>query len=224
MDGGAGEGEALRVDLGPTNAVRYVWQLMRMSFEQLEERCGADAAFYLRFESYVMRLLLVVLVFGLAVLLPIYTTGEGILVSADNGFDRLTASNLGVGDPKLWATVASVYLNSALCWLLTVYLFRKQSYSSRVRALKLKDFTVHMTGLPKHVHDEEQLKAYIEKRAAVTVHEVVISENLDELHSIHKQTKHTIAVLERAQVSFFFFSCLFFFSPLSPQGLQCSLQ
>ncbi len=190
---------------GPKNVFLFVWHLMRLSGTRLEVLCGPDAGHYLRFHRSVLLVLGIATFFGLAVLLPIYLSGSGIVVvdenvTAVNPFDQTTASNLGVGDPKLWVTVVSVLLNSCLCWVLALWMLRVQADGPRAKVLSVKDFTVHVRNFPKDVLDEVLLSDFFEEVLQLKPEICVISPDLEVLHTVHRQVKQTLAELERVRV------------------------
>ncbi len=212
LDGVSPHGVTAEAALGPVNPVLFVWRLMRMSATRLELVCGADGAHYLRFTRMALLALAISTVFGLACLLPIYVSGTGILngcattdpllPSCDNitlQFDLTTASNLAVGDSKLWATVFSVFLNSTLCWVLALWMLRVQSQGPRAKVLSVKDFTVHIRHFPTDVMDEGLLAEFFWEALELRPEECVVSPNLEALHAMHRETKQTLAALERAK-------------------------
>lgn len=189
---------------GSSNVLIFVWELMRLTGTRLEVICGADAAHYLRFHRSVLMMLGATTFFGLVVLLPIYLSGDGIVVvdnnvTSVNPFDLTTASNLGVGDPKLWVTVVSVLLNSTLCWLLALWMLRVQADGPRAKVLSVKDFTVHIRHFPVDVLDEQLLADFFEEIVQERPEVCVISPDLAELHEVHREVKQTLASLERAR-------------------------
>jgi hypothetical protein len=61
-----------------------------MTSEQLFQRCGRDAAYYLKFEKYVLAALSVMTAVGLGLLLPLYITSDGITGSPECGLRSLS--------------------------------------------------------------------------------------------------------------------------------------
>jgi hypothetical protein len=190
---------------GSSNVFLFIWHLFRLSGARLEIVCGGDAAHYLRFHRSVLIVLCLCTGFGLVVLLPVYLSGSGIVVVDQNitsvsPFDLTTASNLGVGDPKLWVTVVSVMLNSSLCWVLVLWMLRVQADGPRAKVLSIKDFTVHIRNFPQDVLDEGLLSDFFSEVLEMRPEACVVSPDLQVLHEAHHEVKETLAELERVRV------------------------
>lgn len=186
-------------DLGPANVCVFLWRLITMGSAEIQRKCGADAAHYLRFEKYVLLVLSISTVFGLCVLLPVNLSGSGISVGDGSSFEQTTALNLGLGDAKLWTVVVSVLLNSLLIYGLVLWLFRVQAFGGwRVPSLSVKDFSIHISGFPKTCLDQALLKEFFQETLGSRVHAAVIAPDLSGLRSVHKRAKKVLVALERA--------------------------
>lgn len=115
---------------------------------------GIDAVVYMRFLKLCIKISLVIMPYGIAVLLPLNYYGKGGL----NGLDRVALSNVTEGSPKLWAhLVAAWFYTAIICYLLyeewKVYIMYRQEYltcgKGHQYAVLLRDLSVKVR---KHVY------------------------------------------------------------------------
>ncbi len=95
----------------------------------------------------------------------------------------LCAKPLGAADPKLWAVLVSLVLNSFLMYLLVARIFHTQMLELEgVPSLALADFAVQFSGLPLRLQNEEELREVMERHGPVF--DCVIGANLDGVYGV----------------------------------------
>lgn len=90
---------------------------------------GIDALVYMRFLKLCVKIALVIMPCGIAVLLPLNYYGNGSL----HGLDKVAMSNIKEGSSKVWAhLVAAWFYTVIICYLLyeewKVYIMYRQEY------------------------------------------------------------------------------------------------
>ena len=90
---------------------------------------GIDALVYMRFLKLCVKIALVIMPYGIAVLLPLNYYGNGSL----HGLDKVAMSNIKEGSSKVWAhLVAAWFYTMIICYLLyeewKVYITYRQEY------------------------------------------------------------------------------------------------
>ena len=108
---------------------------------------GIDALVYMRFLRLCVKISLVIMPYGIAVLLPLNYFGRGAL----HGLDRIAMSNIAPQSSKFWAHVISAWVYTVIiCYLLyeewRVYIIYRQEYLSYGRghqyAVLIRDIPV----------------------------------------------------------------------------------
>ena len=115
---------------------------------------GIDALVYMRFLKLCIKISLVIMPYGIAVLLPLNYYGKGGL----HGLDKVALSNVTEGSTKLWAhLVAAWFYTVIICYLLyeewKVYIMYRQEHltcgKGHQYAVLLRDLPVKVR---KHVY------------------------------------------------------------------------
>lgn len=112
---------------------------------------GIDALIYMRFLRLCVKISLVIMPYGIAVLLPVNFFGQGKL----HGLDRVAMSNVAPQSSKFWAHVISAWFYTLIiCYLLyeewKVYIVYRQEYLSAGRG---HQYAVLVRDLPVKVCD-----------------------------------------------------------------------
>ena len=107
------------------NDESWMKSLTKFSEEELmKEKGGIDGALYLKFLKYATILFLSLTVFGVTILLPVYSLGK----ATDDGdpitgLDRYSLANVEEGSYLYWFAMASVLLFTLLSWIFTYKLY-----------------------------------------------------------------------------------------------------
>jgi len=108
---------------------------------------GIDALVYMRFLRLCVKISLVIMPYGIAVLLPLNYFGQGAL----HGLDRIAMSNVAPQSSKFWAHVVSAWFYTVIiCYLLyeewKIYIVYRQEYLANGRghqyAVLIRDIPV----------------------------------------------------------------------------------
>ena len=107
---------------------------------------GIDALVYMRFLRLGVKISLVMMPYGIAVLLPLNYFGQGAL----HGLDRIAMSNVAPGSSKFWAHVISAWFYTVIiCYLLyeewKIYIIYRQEYLTNGRG---HQYTVLIRDIP----------------------------------------------------------------------------
>lgn len=113
---------------------------------------GIDALIYMRFLRLCVKISLVIMPYGIAVLLPLNFFGQGKL----HGLDRVAMSNVAPQSSKFWAHVISAWFYTAIiCYLLyeewKVYIVYRQEHltagTGHQYAVLVRDLPVKVCGV-----------------------------------------------------------------------------
>lgn len=113
---------------------------------------GIDALIYMRFLRLCVKISLVIMPYGIAVLLPLNFFGQGKL----HGLDRVAMSNVAPQSSKFWAHVISAWFYTAIiCYLLyeewKVYIVYRQEHltagTGHQYAVLVRDLPVKVCGI-----------------------------------------------------------------------------
>lgn len=111
---------------------------------------GIDALVYMRFLRLCVKISLVIMPYGIAVLLPLNYFGRGGL----HGLDRIAMSNIKAESTKVWAHVVPAWFYTfIICYLLyeewKIYIMYRQEYLSSGKghqyAVLVRDLPVKVT-------------------------------------------------------------------------------
>ncbi|XP_073253634.1 uncharacterized protein [Porites lutea] len=158
---------------------------------------GIDAVVYMRFLKLCIKISLVIMPYGIAVLLPLNYYGKGGLF----GLDRVAMSNVKEGSTKLWAhLVAAWFYTVIICYLLyeewKVYIMYRQEY---LTCGKGHQYAVLLRDLPVKFQNEQSIKSYIEELFPDQVEDVIVVEDLSRWQKLVDKHDNLVWKLERSR-------------------------
>ncbi|KAH3763383.1 intron-binding protein aquarius [Pelomyxa schiedti] len=176
---------------------------------------GLDALIYLCFNKGCMLFSFALCIEALAILTPVDVLGEtskpyfssgsgswGATPPQLHGVDVTSISNLEDGSLLLWVHLVSLFVNTALVWLLVLWLNKKYVSLSRnyKKSGDLHHFSVLLENVPL-TWDSERLKEFLIPSFPdlVDVHRVVVRPLVDEIMDSRNQA---YIAFERAQYEF----------------------
>uniref|UniRef100_A0A669EEC7 Transmembrane protein 63B n=1 Tax=Oreochromis niloticus TaxID=8128 RepID=A0A669EEC7_ORENI len=100
----------------------WLTSIFRIKEDEIREKCGDDAVYYLSFQRHIIGLLVVVGVLSVGIILPVNFSGN-LLENNAYSFGRTTIGNLGADNALLWLHTIFAFLYL----LLTVYSMRRHT-------------------------------------------------------------------------------------------------
>uniref|UniRef100_A0A8D0D690 Transmembrane protein 63B n=1 Tax=Sander lucioperca TaxID=283035 RepID=A0A8D0D690_SANLU len=115
--------------------------------EEIREKCGEDAVYYLSFQRHIIGLLVVVGVLSVGIILPVNFSGN-LLENNAYSFGRTTIANLDADNALLWLHTIFAFLYL----LLTVYSMRRHTSKMHYKEDDLVGGMVYIHSLYVHTH------------------------------------------------------------------------
>lgn len=127
----------------------WLTSIFQMSDEDIREKCGDDALYYLNFQRHVIALLVVVCVLSVGVILPVNLSGN-LLGTAPLSFGRTTIANLQQNNDLIWlhTLFAVTYL------IVTVGIMKHHISRIYHRARSIEKSTIFIVGIPKDATED----------------------------------------------------------------------
>uniref|UniRef100_A0A8C9ZMA4 Transmembrane protein 63B n=1 Tax=Sander lucioperca TaxID=283035 RepID=A0A8C9ZMA4_SANLU len=110
------------IDQRDTGFCSWLTAIFRIKDEEIREKCGEDAVYYLSFQRHIIGLLVVVGVLSVGIILPVNFSGN-LLENNAYSFGRTTIANLDADNALLWLHTIFAFLYL----LLTVYSMRRHT-------------------------------------------------------------------------------------------------
>uniref|UniRef100_A0A8C6KSC0 Transmembrane protein 63B n=1 Tax=Nothobranchius furzeri TaxID=105023 RepID=A0A8C6KSC0_NOTFU len=160
----------------------WLTAVFRIKDDEIREKCGEDAVYYLSFQRHIIGLLVVVGVLSVGIILPVNFSGN-LLENNAYSFGRTTIANLNTDNTLLWlhTTFAFLYL------LLTVYSMRRHTSKMHYKEDDLVKRTLFISGISKYAEESEIKKAY----ENCTVLEARMCYNVAKLMYLNSERKKT---------------------------------
>uniref|UniRef100_A0A8D3E1S6 Transmembrane protein 63B n=1 Tax=Scophthalmus maximus TaxID=52904 RepID=A0A8D3E1S6_SCOMX len=117
--------------------------------EEIREKCGEDAVYYLSFQRHIIGLLVVVGVLSVGIILPVNFSGNLL-----GDFGRTTIANLDADNALLWLHTIFAFLYL----LLTVYSMRRHTSKMHYKEDDLVKRTLFVNGLSKYLCHNKSVK------------------------------------------------------------------
>uniref|UniRef100_A0A8D3C8N3 Transmembrane protein 63B n=1 Tax=Scophthalmus maximus TaxID=52904 RepID=A0A8D3C8N3_SCOMX len=121
--------------------------------EEIREKCGEDAVYYLSFQRHIIGLLVVVGVLSVGIILPVNFSGN-LLENNAYSFGRTTIANLDADNALLWLHTIFAFLYL----LLTVYSMRRHTSKMHYKEDDLVKRTLFVNGLSKYLCHNKSVK------------------------------------------------------------------
>jgi len=177
----------------------FGWMLpcLTISYDDILYYAGLDALMYIRSHYLGMKIFSVFAVYGLLVLVPLNSFGNGGELSL---FNIMTLSNISNESPKMWAHVVGIYLLTAITmWQLVIefrcYTRLRHEFLRRRRAMFR---SVLVEEVPTQLRSQVNLRAYFEKLYPNQVREVFLCQHLETLQKLVDRRENVLAKLEHA--------------------------
>uniref|UniRef100_A0A8C6KJY3 Transmembrane protein 63B n=1 Tax=Nothobranchius furzeri TaxID=105023 RepID=A0A8C6KJY3_NOTFU len=170
------------IDQRDTGFCSWLTAVFRIKDDEIREKCGEDAVYYLSFQRHIIGLLVVVGVLSVGIILPVNFSGN-LLENNAYSFGRTTIANLNTDNTLLWlhTTFAFLYL------LLTVYSMRRHTSKMHYKEDDLVKRTLFISGISKYAEESEIKKAY----ENCTVLEARMCYNVAKLMYLNSERKKT---------------------------------
>lgn len=158
---------------------------------------GIDALVYMRFMRLCVKISLVIMPYGIAVLLPLnYFGGEGL-----HGLDRVALSNIQHKSSKVWAHVVPAWFYTfIICYLLyeewKMYIMYRQEYLSSGKGYQ---YAVLIRDLPVKFQNEQSMKSYLEELFPDQIEDVIMIEDLRKWQALIEKHDNLVWKLERSK-------------------------
>lgn len=187
----------------PDTLLGWIPALYKITEEQVLASAGLDAFVFLSFFKMAGRLFLIIFFFAAAVLEPIhqifnsdYANGEDPPKTTNGNDDGL--GKWGTGKPYLWAYLVFVYFFTFLTlWAVHRETLRivkiRQSYLGSQTTIT--DRTFRISGIPKDLRSEAQIKRLVEQLEIGRVESVTLCRNwreIDQLIAKRQQVLHKL--------------------------------
>lgn len=158
---------------------------------------GIDALVYMRFLRLGVKISLVMMPYGIAVLLPLNYYGHGAL----HGLDRIAMSNVAPQSSKFWAHVISAWVYTVIiCYLLyeewKIYIVYRQEYLTNGRG---HQYAVLIRDIPLKYQNELNMKSYVEELFPGQVEDVIMVEDLRKWENLIDKHDSLVWKLERSK-------------------------
>uniref|UniRef100_A0A8C6KJU6 Transmembrane protein 63B n=2 Tax=Nothobranchius furzeri TaxID=105023 RepID=A0A8C6KJU6_NOTFU len=174
------------IDQRDTGFCSWLTAVFRIKDDEIREKCGEDAVYYLSFQRHIIGLLVVVGVLSVGIILPVNFSGN-LLENNAYSFGRTTIANLNTDNTLLWlhTTFAFLYL------LLTVYSMRRHTSKMHYKEDDLVKRTLFISGISKYA-EESEIKQHFEKAYEnCTVLEARMCYNVAKLMYLNSERKKT---------------------------------
>uniref|UniRef100_A0A8C9ZHH6 Transmembrane protein 63B n=1 Tax=Sander lucioperca TaxID=283035 RepID=A0A8C9ZHH6_SANLU len=125
----------------------WLTAIFRIKDEEIREKCGEDAVYYLSFQRHIIGLLVVVGVLSVGIILPVNFSGN-LLENNAYSFGRTTIANLDADNALLWLHTIFAFLYL----LLTVYSMRRHTSKMHYKEDDLVGGMVYIHSLYVHTH------------------------------------------------------------------------
>uniref|UniRef100_A0A669CL12 Transmembrane protein 63B n=1 Tax=Oreochromis niloticus TaxID=8128 RepID=A0A669CL12_ORENI len=135
----------------------WLTSIFRIKEDEIREKCGDDAVYYLSFQRHIIGLLVVVGVLSVGIILPVNFSGN-LLENNAYSFGRTTIGNLGADNALLWLHTIFAFLYL----LLTVYSMRRHTSKMQYKEDDLVKRTLFITGISKYA-EEKEINQHFEK-------------------------------------------------------------
>ncbi|KDO18856.1 hypothetical protein SPRG_15855 [Saprolegnia parasitica CBS 223.65] len=157
--------------------LRWVLPVMKVSDDAIVELCGLDALVLLRFLRLGRKLACCGIILSI-VLLPVYATADWTSSTLDM-LDREGITGLKPGDPRLWASLLSMYVLSFYTMHLLLLLAEYKAFVRRRHAFLSKpdvqQYSVVINDLPRSLRTREALTKYLKYLFPTSLQAVVLS-------------------------------------------------
>jgi hypothetical protein len=195
---------AVNIPAYPRGILAWVYPSWKIGDTEFLEQVGMDGYITLRFIRLCRRLCVWAVVWGLGVLVPIYSTGD-IFERGQGGVYWMTMSNLYNGSELLWAP-------TFFAWVFTMYLMHSLREESVIfnemrndwlaegeRSMQRQtSYTVMIERIPRAFRSPAMLQKFFDTLFPGQVHCVSICLGLDELKSLQSRRDKALYKLERA--------------------------
>lgn len=135
----------------------WLTSIFRIKEDEIREKCGDDAVYYLSFQRHIIGLLVVVGVLSVGIILPVNFSGN-LLENNAYSFGRTTIGNLGADNALLWLHTIFAFLYL----LLTVYSMRRHTSKMQYKEDDLVKRTLFINGISKYA-EEKEINQHFEK-------------------------------------------------------------
>ncbi|XP_033835789.1 CSC1-like protein 2 isoform X2 [Periophthalmus magnuspinnatus] len=145
------------IDQRDTGFCSWLTAIFRIKDDEIRDKCGEDAVYYLSFQRHIIGLLVVVGVLSVGIVLPVNFSGN-LLENNAYSFGRTTIANLGADNALLWLHTIFAFLYL----LLTVYSMRRHTSKMHYKEDDLVKRTLFVNGISKYA-EEWDIKQHFEQ-------------------------------------------------------------
>ncbi|EQC26351.1 hypothetical protein SDRG_15838 [Saprolegnia diclina VS20] len=178
--------------------LEWVVPVAKVSDDAIVELCGLDALVLLRFLRLGRKLATCGILLSI-VLLPVYATADWTSSTLDL-LDREGITGLRPGDPRLWASLLSMYVLSLYTMHLLLaeykaFVRRRHAFLSK---LDVQQYSVVINDLPRTLRTREALTKYLKYLFPTSLQAVVLSVECGHLEGLVASRDHFRMKLEHA--------------------------
>uniref|UniRef100_A0AAX7TF14 Transmembrane protein 63Ba n=1 Tax=Astatotilapia calliptera TaxID=8154 RepID=A0AAX7TF14_ASTCA len=163
----------------------WLTSIFRIKEDEIREKCGDDAVYYLSFQRHIIGLLVVVGVLSVGIILPVNFSGN-LLENNAYSFGRTTIGNLGADNALLWLHTIFAFLYL----LLTVYSMRRHTSKMQYKEDDLVKRTLFINGISKYA-EEKEINQHFEKAYNCRVLETRLCYDVANLMYLSTERKKT---------------------------------
>ncbi|XP_032396368.1 CSC1-like protein 2 isoform X1 [Etheostoma spectabile] len=175
------------IDQRDTGFCSWLTAIFRIKDEEIREKCGEDAVYYLSFQRHIIGLLVVVGVLSVGIILPVNFSGNLLGENNAYSFGANHYCNLDADNALLWlhTTFAFLYL------LLTVYSMRRHTSKMHYKEDDLVKRTLFVNGISKYAEETEIKQHFEQAYETCVVLEARICYNVARLMYLNSERKKT---------------------------------
>uniref|UniRef100_A0A8C9ZMP7 Transmembrane protein 63B n=1 Tax=Sander lucioperca TaxID=283035 RepID=A0A8C9ZMP7_SANLU len=174
------------IDQRDTGFCSWLTAIFRIKDEEIREKCGEDAVYYLSFQRHIIGLLVVVGVLSVGIILPVNFSGN-LLENNAYSFGRTTIANLDADNALLWLHTIFAFLYL----LLTVYSMRRHTSKMHYKEDDLVKRTLFVNGISKYAEETEIKQHFEQAYETCVVLEARICYNVARLMYLNFERKKT---------------------------------
>ncbi|KAK7901422.1 hypothetical protein WMY93_018191 [Mugilogobius chulae] len=145
------------IDQRDTGFCSWLTAIFRIKDDEIRDKCGEDAVYYLSFQRHIIGLLVVIGVLSVGIVLPVNFSGN-LLENNAYSFGRTTIANLNADNQLLWLHTIFAFLYL----LLTVYSMRRHTSKMHYKEDDLVKRTLFVNGISKYA-EEWDIKQHFEQ-------------------------------------------------------------
>ncbi|CAF2776257.1 unnamed protein product [Rotaria sp. Silwood2] len=180
-----------------THNTHWLWvrDLFIITDRDIYKNCSVDAYYYLLYHTYLIVYLLFVMIFSLAVILPV--NFQGTLGGSKQTFAHTTIANLSPKSSLLWVHACTSIL-FVLVGIIVVYLYKNTTryYTTEDMATR----TLMIRGIPQNACDEEKVKDYFrEAYPTLEITHLTLVYNIVELQHYYKHRELNLRIWEQSK-------------------------